>query len=131
MTMALGGAQGRAPRHGSKVNVMRMPSGPDPDGHALPNLRRTESSSSFDGPERRGEIIRGESKMKDIGECAGKVWQVLQKSGKAPLKAVTKETGLTWSEINRAVGWLARENKISIVEEGKTQALQLNGSDHS
>jgi hypothetical protein len=64
--------------------------------------------------------------MEDIGECAGKVWRVLSKSGKAPLSAVMKQTGLTRAQTQLAVGWLARENKISLQENGKKQVLHLN-----
>ena len=67
--------------------------------------------------------------MKDIGECAGVVWQVLQKKGAAHLTLITKETGLTRPEVQRAVGWLARENKVSVIEDGKKQVLQLNGNE--
>jgi DNA-binding response OmpR family regulator len=95
-----------------------------PEAHEDREVRRPEVRGRREGSVRRGPMIR------DIGECAGKVWQVLNKTGKAPLDEVSRETGLTPREIHRAVGWLARENKISIVEDGKRNVLQLNGIDH-
>ena len=64
--------------------------------------------------------------INDIGECAGKVWSALDKLGKTTIDKLKKETGLSPSDLNRAVGWLARESKIVIAEEGKKEVLDLN-----
>jgi hypothetical protein len=42
---------------------------------------------------------------------------------------VVKETGLTRPEIYRAVGWLARENKVEFTRDGGKQVLRLNGEE--
>ncbi len=48
-----------------------------------------------------------------IGENAGLIWNALQ-GGALTLKALKKATKLKNDDLNLALGWLARENKISI-----------------
>lgn len=47
-----------------------------------------------------------------IGENAGLVWNALQ-GGALTTKAIKKATKLKEADLNLALGWLARENKIS------------------
>ena len=56
--------------------------------------------------------------IEKIGTNAGLVWHALE-AGKLELKAIKKATKLTEKEIYAALGWLARENKVAIAEEGK------------
>ncbi len=53
-----------------------------------------------------------------IGYTAGTVWMTLVK-GEQGVKAIKKETKLTDKEIYMALGWLAREGKISLREDEK------------
>lgn len=46
-----------------------------------------------------------------IGENAGLIWNALQE-GALSLKALKKATKLKEADLNLALGWLARENKI-------------------
>ena len=50
-----------------------------------------------------------------IGENAGLIWNALQ-GGALTSKALKKATKLKAEEFNQAIGWLARENKLSFVE---------------
>ena len=50
-----------------------------------------------------------------IGENAGRVWGALQ-NGALDLKALKKATKLKNEELYLALGWLAREGKISFTE---------------
>jgi len=50
-----------------------------------------------------------------IGINAGTVWSALA-DGELNVKAVKKATKLTEKDINLALGWLAREGKISFNE---------------
>ncbi len=52
-----------------------------------------------------------------IGTWAGLVWNVLNDAN-APvaLKAIKKATKLKVNELYAAIGWLAREGKISLAE---------------
>ncbi len=51
-----------------------------------------------------------------IGTNAGLVWSSLNENGDLTLKLLKKQTKLKEKEIYAALGWLARESKISIKE---------------
>ena len=63
---------------------------------------------------------------KDIGESAGLVWRILNVKGSASVKQIMRETGLKPKEVERAIGWLAREDKVQIVFKGRTEQVFLN-----
>ena len=50
-----------------------------------------------------------------IGENAGLIWNALQ-DGALTLKALKKATKLKNDELYLALGWLAREGKVSFTE---------------
>jgi hypothetical protein len=50
-----------------------------------------------------------------IGANAGLVWAALQ-NGDLNVKAVKKATKLAEKDLNLALGWLAREGKLSFTE---------------
>lgn len=55
-----------------------------------------------------------------IGANAGKIWNALQ-NGALSSKALKKATKLKEAEQNLALGWLAREGKLTFTElEGET-----------
>ncbi len=61
----------------------------------------------------------------EIGETAGRVWQVLSSDGPqtvAQLKKKLKEAG---DLVDFALGWLAREDNIEITREKKDFRVQL------
>ena len=51
-----------------------------------------------------------------IGSWAGLVWSALNESGKLTVKALKKATKLKEKDLYAALGWLAREGKITIAE---------------
>lgn len=53
-----------------------------------------------------------------IGENAGLVWNALSDGSKKSVKDLKKETKLTDKESFLALGWLAREGKVILEEEG-------------
>ncbi|MGC3978103.1 MAG: winged helix-turn-helix domain-containing protein [Paludibacteraceae bacterium] len=57
-----------------------------------------------------------------IGFNAGLVWKVLE-NGELNLKAVKKATKLAEKDLNLALGWLAREGKISFREENEGEVF--------
>ncbi len=59
-----------------------------------------------------------------IGANAGKVWTVLQE-GTMGVKAIKKATKLNEKDLNLALGWLAREGKVSFAEEEGELTLSL------
>ena len=60
-----------------------------------------------------------------IGNGAGKIWEYLDKNGATSVSKITKETGLSKNEAQRAIGWLAKEDKLNIEMEGRTELLSL------
>lgn len=58
------------------------------------------------------EIIK-ENTM-DIGTIAGKVWKTLEKKGAMSASALAKEISVSNSELLMALGWLLREDKLSV-----------------
>lgn len=55
--------------------------------------------------------------MQSIGESAGIIWNLLQsESRKWDYQEIKQATGLSDRIINAAIGWLAREGKLSIEE---------------
>ncbi len=51
-----------------------------------------------------------------MGTWAGLVWTALNESGKLTLKGLKKATKLKEKELYAALGWLAREGKVSVCE---------------
>lgn len=55
--------------------------------------------------------------IQTIGESAGIIWNLLQsESRKWDYQEIKKATGLPDRIINAAIGWLAREGKLTIEE---------------
>jgi len=61
----------------------------------------------------------------EVGETAGKVWQTLSADGPQTLTQLKKKVNGSSELVNFALGWLAREDKIDIVQEKKTYRAQL------
>ncbi|MCM1036474.1 MAG: winged helix-turn-helix domain-containing protein [Bacteroides sp.] len=55
--------------------------------------------------------------VETIGTAAGAVWQALSTADALGLKQIKKETKLKKDEILAALGWLAREGKVSITPD--------------
>lgn len=66
--------------------------------------------------------------MRDvIGEAAGKIWNYLDQNGEASVNKITTETGLGKNEVQRALGWLLKEDKLNIEVVGRTETVSLKG----
>ncbi len=59
-----------------------------------------------------------------IGENAGLIWNALQ-GGALTTKALKKATKLKEAELNLALGWLAREGKITFTVEDTDTIIAL------
>ena len=55
--------------------------------------------------------------INNIGNNAGIVWNLLNENGKMTETKLKKESGLASAEFFAALGWLARESKISTIVE--------------
>lgn len=61
-----------------------------------------------------------------VGQAAGSVWTVLNENGAMELKDLKKAAKIkTDKELFLAMGWLLREDKLTVTEEGKSITLQL------
>lgn len=60
-----------------------------------------------------------------IGETAGKIWKYLDKNGATSVSKITAETGIHKNDIQRAIGWLSKEDKLSIEMKGRAETLSL------
>lgn len=49
-----------------------------------------------------------------IGVNAGKVWRILNEKGELSMYDLCHELSLTFEEAALAIGWLAREDKVSL-----------------
>ena len=52
-----------------------------------------------------------------LGSNAGILWNVLNANGKMTETKLKKESGLASADFYTALGWLAREGKLSVVVE--------------
>ena len=66
--------------------------------------------------------------VQDIGETAGKVWNLLQRNGKASLPTVERGVQSPKSVVLMAIGWLAREGKVELRQDKRTIELWLRDS---
>ena len=60
-----------------------------------------------------------------IGDAAGKVWHFLDENGEASVTKITTATGLGKNEVQRAIGWLLKEDKLHIETIGRAETLSL------
>jgi len=60
-----------------------------------------------------------------IGTAAGVVWNYLDKNGESSVSKMIKETKLEAKVAQRALGWLANEDKLTIVIKGRTETIAL------
>lgn len=60
-----------------------------------------------------------------IGTNAGIIWKALKENGEMTLSQVKKTTTLKDLEANMALGWLAREEKITLQKKGKAINVSL------
>ncbi|MGY6275930.1 winged helix-turn-helix domain-containing protein [Methylomonas sp. MgM2] len=64
--------------------------------------------------------------MRDvIGEAAGKIWHYLDENGDASVTKLANETGLGKNEVQRALGWLLKEDKLNVESSGRTETISL------
>jgi hypothetical protein len=54
-----------------------------------------------------------------FGVNAGIVWKALNQNGPSTIEDLVKTTSLSREEVYGALGWLGRENKISVEMQGR------------
>ena len=60
-----------------------------------------------------------------IGAAAGKIWEYLEENDATSVTKIAKETELNRNDVQRAIGWLAKEGKLNFDTEGRTELLSL------
>ena len=60
-----------------------------------------------------------------IGENAGIVWRTLESKGSLSFEELQTETNLDLLQVFTAVGWLAREDKISFNKENGITSVRI------
>lgn len=60
-----------------------------------------------------------------VGETAGAIWNLLDRNGPQTLAQLRKKLNGDGELTNFAVGWLAREEKVEIIEERRTFQVRL------
>jgi hypothetical protein len=61
----------------------------------------------------------------EIGETAGVLWKVLSENGPLDLTKLIKAVGEPRDAVMQAIGWLAREDKLNIEENGRKRVFSL------
>jgi hypothetical protein len=67
------------------------------------------------------QVLSNES----IGEAAGQVWQLLDSQGPQSVPSIKKAISAPDDVILAAIGWLAREDKLSFSKSGRSLTISL------
>ena len=62
---------------------------------------------------------------KEIGEAAGKIWEVLNGSEAMSQSKLAKLTNLSTASVNQGSGWLAREGKRVREKKNRSEVIRL------
>ena len=65
------------------------------------------------------------SGVEAIGTTAGVVWKALDKKGPLSIAKLVKAVGRPRDTVMQAVGWLTREEKVQIEEDGRSRIVSL------
>jgi hypothetical protein len=71
------------------------------------------------------DTVSTSSCVAEIGEVAGIVWRILSEGGPMTMAKLVKAVGEPRDSVMQALGWLAREDKINIEEEGRSRVVSL------
>jgi winged helix-turn-helix protein DUF2582 len=65
------------------------------------------------------------SSLEQIGDTAGLIWHHLNESGPRTVSQLVKEVDAPRDVVMQGLGWLAREDKISIEEDRAKKIVSL------
>ncbi|NQU24730.1 MAG: winged helix-turn-helix domain-containing protein [Candidatus Nealsonbacteria bacterium] len=63
--------------------------------------------------------------VENIGATAGKIWSALEENGPLSVTKLTQTVAEPRGLVMQGLGWLAREGKINIEEEGRSRVVSL------
>ena len=82
--------------------------------------------STTKGTHVEGEtVIQTAETVAQIGALAGKIWHYLEKNGQSSPSRIAKELKAQKKDIDRAVGWLAREGKLEFGKAKRGEVICL------
>jgi hypothetical protein len=61
----------------------------------------------------------------EIGNAAGIIWRYLDRQGETTLTKLKQDTKLSDQLVCMGVGWLAKEDKLGFVKNGRTLKLRV------
>ena len=64
----------------------------------------------------------------EIGATAGVVWKQLSENGPMDLAKLVKAVGEPRDAVMQAIGWLAREDKLSFEDNGRKRMIGLRST---
>jgi hypothetical protein len=74
----------------------------------------------------RTGFLAEEKSMNDaIVSAVAKVWKHLDENGAASFAELRRKTGLSTDMVNRAIGWLAREDKLCFETANGPEQIRL------
>ena len=60
-----------------------------------------------------------------VGNAAGEIWKYLDKNGPTSVAKLTRDTKIDEKNIQRGIGWLAQEDKVSIEIINRAETISL------
>ena len=63
------------------------------------------------------------SAVEQIGETAGQIWHFLHEHGSCSITQLVKEVDAPRDVVMQGLGWLAREDKLSIEEDSRGKKI--------
>ena len=63
--------------------------------------------------------------VEQIGECAGAIWKLLAEHGALSTAKIVKELDAPRDLVMQALGWLAREDKLTIDTDSRSKLISL------
>ena len=64
----------------------------------------------------------------EIGKAAGQIWRWLEDKGETTVTRLKQETKLSEPLLHMALGWLAREGKITLIKDKRALKVVLSDS---
>ncbi len=61
----------------------------------------------------------------DVGETAGRVWRLLHQRGPATVAEIATGVGCQREAVERAIGWLEREDKLDFHGTGHGERISV------
>ncbi len=70
-------------------------------------------------------VATNSKSVEAIGECAGQLWAHLEANGPTNITRLLRDLGLSRDLVFQGIGWLAREEKLTIDDNGRKKIVSL------